>query len=298
MTTAFLVLVRVLVNPVSNVFQKQLAQRSANPLFIILATHALLALAALPLTARPATASLSHAFWANITLCSALAVASNTLLVHALKSGDLSVLGPVNAYKSVISLVLAVFLVGERPTLAGLAGIALIVAGSFGILDRPAGTPVHRAWTAFLADRAIQLRLLALVLSATEAVFLKRAVLAADPGSAFAWWATLGVPVACLGLAGPIRHRLRDEFSRLKREWKPYAGLATTTGLMQLTTLHAFTTLQVGYALALFQLSALVSVFLGHHFFREAHLRRRLLGASVMAAGAILIVLAGRQPAP
>ena len=46
MLTALFVVARIVANPVSNVFQKKLTQRSANPLFIIGATDGLLTLAA------------------------------------------------------------------------------------------------------------------------------------------------------------------------------------------------------------------------------------------------------------
>ena len=75
--------------------------------------------------------------------------------------------------------------------------------------------------------------------------------------------------------------------------WLPFIAflaLALTTGLMQLTSLLTFARMQVGYSLALFQLSALLSVLLGHHFFQEAHLRKRLLGASIMVLGAGILV--------
>ncbi|MEO8522975.1 MAG: EamA/RhaT family transporter, partial [Acidobacteriota bacterium] len=63
----------------------------------------------------------------------------------------------------------------------------------------------------------------------------------------------------------------------------------------QLATLLAFGVMQVGYSLALFQLSALVSVFLGYRYFHERHTRRRLLGAAIMVAGAALIVTLGHR---
>ena len=53
MLTALFVAARIIANPVSNVFQKQLTQRSANPIFIIGATHGLLTLATLPLLFGP-----------------------------------------------------------------------------------------------------------------------------------------------------------------------------------------------------------------------------------------------------
>ena len=61
MLTALFVVARIVANPVSNVFQKQLTQRSANPLFIIGATDALLTLAVLPLFADRARRARSSA---------------------------------------------------------------------------------------------------------------------------------------------------------------------------------------------------------------------------------------------
>jgi drug/metabolite transporter (DMT)-like permease len=221
-----------------------------------------------------------------MALCVVLAVSSNVLLVYALQSGDLSVLGPINAYKAVISLGLGVILIGEIPTLAGLAGVLLILAGSYFVLDRSDGTA--HDW------RGIRFRLAALVLSATEAVFLKRAILAANPVTTFLCWSILGLPVAALAAAILLRGRVLADVARFRRHRSTYAWLAITTGVMQLTTLLTFGTLQVGYALSLFQLSALLSVLLGHRYFQERDLKKRLLGSTIMIAGAILIVVHGR----
>ena len=119
MLTTLFVAARIVANPVSNVFQKQLAQRGANPIFIIAATHAMLTLAVLPILAGASGGGLGAGFWTNMGICAVLAVASNVLLVYALRGSDLSVLGPINAYKPVVSLGLGVFLLGEVPTGAG-----------------------------------------------------------------------------------------------------------------------------------------------------------------------------------
>jgi len=184
MLTAFFVAARIVSNPISNALQKRLAQRQANPIFIIAVTHALLTLAVLPVAWRSGAGQLGGAFWGNIALCATLAVASNVLLVFALRTSDLSVLGPLNAYKSVVSLALGVFLIGELPAAMGMAGVLLIVAGSYFVVDRDAGKSRHGAVAQFLGERGVQLRLAALCLSATEAVFLTKAILAADPDRA------------------------------------------------------------------------------------------------------------------
>ena len=71
--------------------------------------------------------------------------------------------------------------------------------------------------------------------------------------------------------------------------------MTLSTGLMQLTTLLTLGKLQVGYSLALFQLSTLVTVYLGHRYFQERNIRRRLVGSLVMMIGAMLIVTLGAQ---
>jgi drug/metabolite transporter (DMT)-like permease len=293
--TVLLVAIRIVANPVANVFQKQLAQRGASPLFIIGATHALLTVAVLPVVVRLAWPPQGSAFWGNMWLCAVLAVAGNVLLVFALRGSDLSILGPVNAYKAVLSLVLAIFVLGEIPSAAGLAGVLLILAGSYLVMDRAPGQGSGHAVRRFIGERGVQFRFAALACSATEAVFLKRAMLDATPGLVFLAWSVFGLPIA--GAVVLLLHRrgVRRELALMRLSWTTYAWLAITVGLMQLTTLITFGTLQVGYALALFQLSTLVSVVLGHQVFRERDIRRRLAGSAVMVAGAALIVALGRS---
>jgi drug/metabolite transporter (DMT)-like permease len=62
---------------------------------------------------------------------------------------------------------------------------------------------------------------------------------------------------------------------------------------MQFCTIVALDRIPVGSALALFQTSALISVFLGSKVFDEPHFLRRMSGAVVMVAGAALIILGG-----
>jgi drug/metabolite transporter (DMT)-like permease len=295
MLTALFVAARIVANPVSNVLQKQLAAREANPIFIIAATHALLTVAALPFVAAAPAAGMGAAFWTDMAICAALAVAGNVLLVYALRSADLSIVGPINAYKAVLSLALGVVLLGEVPSVFGLAGVLLIVAGSYFVVDRSPDQRRTHAVLQFMRDRGVQLRFAALAFSATEAVFLKRAIRHASPEIAFLFWCILGLPVASAAVVLLLRGSIGEEFRRFRRHWLTYVWLAFTTGLMQSATLLTFGRMQVGYSLALFQLSTLIGVFLGHRYFKERSFGRRLAGAAIMVAGAALIVSFGRD---
>lgn len=281
--------VRVVANPCSNALQKLLATRGAPSLALVTLTQAGLAILAAPwLVTRPLPSSAG--FWIYSVMSAGLAVAGNGLIIEAVRRSDLSVLGPINSYKPVVSLIPGVLLLGERPGWAGLTGIGLVVLGSL-LLAGSTGES-QRGFAGLVRDRGVQLRFAALMLSACEAVFLKRVVLASSPSIAFAWWAVLGlVIVAPVGLR-PLGRAFRPGgvgTQGANPGW--LALLIVTTGLMQFCSLVAFQQMPVGVALALFQMSTLLSVVLGWAVFRELHFRRRLAGAGVMAVGAAVLIL-------
>ncbi len=288
------IVVRVLANPIANVFQKQLTQRSAHPIFIITSVHAVLAVLCLPYAVTGGF-HFPNGVWTNMLIAALLAVTGNVLIVSALSEADMSVLGPINAYKSVVGLILGIFLVGERPTLLGLSGVLLIVAGSYFVIDRKGNQPLGSAFARFFSERGIQLRFAALFLSATEAIFLKRAVVLSSPATVFVLWSVLGFAMAMTWTLISLRRNLATQLVVLRAALGTFMSLAVATGMMQLATVFTFRDLQVGYSLALFQLSAIVSVLLGRRYFAEADIRERLVGSVIMAVGAALIVVFGRQ---
>ena len=89
----------------------------------------------------------------------------------------------------------------------------------------------------------------------------------------------------------PPRTSVRQQAQILTESWFLYLMLAVSTGLMQLCTIVTLAQFQVGYALALFQTSVLISVFLGRKVFDEPHFLQRFAGATVMVAGTVLIIL-------
>lgn len=284
------VVVRIIANPLSNVFQKLLVRDDASPLFVVGATYGLLACPCAGVFVFQ-TVPADPDFWLNMAIAGILAIAGNVLIVQALAKSDLSFLGPINAYKSIVSLLPGVFLLHEIPAPLALAGIVLIVAGSYLIVDTPRGSNKN-VFVRLFSDRGVQLRLAALVLSATEAVFLKRALGGSTPLATFAVWALVGFVLFVI--AAPVavgRSRRVHEIGVLQTQWLKFLSLAATTGLMQLSTLVVLQGFQVAAALALFQTSALLSVVLGWKVFQEAHFVKRCLGGLVMVAGAILIIL-------
>lgn len=112
----------------------------------------------------------------------------NGFLVKALQSGDLSVLVPINSYKSVIGIIIGIFLLGEIPNVWGLPGIVLIIWGSYFVLD----TTADKFSLALFKRKEIQYRTWAMILTATEAVFVKKVILFSSPTISFISWCCFG----------------------------------------------------------------------------------------------------------
>ena len=291
-TTTITVAVRILTNALSGVFQKRLTGQSQHPLFINFITYFLLSIASLGLIIGESLPNPGREFLFYSILTGVTGALGNGCIVKALQTGELSVLGPVNAWKSVVGLVTAFVLIGERPNWLGVGGIGLIIVGSYVVLG---GGQERLSWTIF-RQPAIRYRLLALVLTGIQAVFDKQVIRYSNLRLAFASWAVAGALFALLILL-VRRIDLRVELLKIDRGVigrgviGNYLLLTILIGLMVGSTNLAFSLMPVAAALSLFQLSLLLSVIFGVKLFNETGLWRKLAGASIMIAGSLLILL-------
>lgn len=281
------VLLRVLSNPLANVFQKRLTARGSNPLIVNFFTYFLLSVICIFFVIDEKWLKLPSSFWIYSILGGIVGAVGNGFLVKALRSGDLSVLGPINSYKSVVGIIVGIFLLSEIPNAWGLLGMALIIYGSYFVLDT---TQDRFSWS-LLKRKEIQFRIWAMILTAIEAVFVKKVILASSPFLSFVSWCWFGALFSFLLLL-VNKLNIKTEASRISfKDWSQYGYVVLCIGTMQLTTNYAFDKIPVGYALSLFQLSTIISVLLGYHFFKEADLMKKLLGSVIMIAGSVIIIL-------
>jgi len=259
------VLLRIFSNPLGNVFQKQLTTKGIHPLVVNFLTYFLLSLVCLFIAAFIHWPVLPRQFWIYSILGGIVGALGNGFLVKALQYGDLSILGPINSYKSVVGIMVGIILLGEIPNLWGILGIALIIYGSYFVLD----TTTERFSLALLKKRDIQYRLWAMILTAIEAVFVKKVILASSTTIAFMSWCCFGA-VFSFVLLFIYRREINKEVKIISNRYiGKFAALIVCIGTMQLTTNYTFEHLAVGYSLSLFQLSTIVSVLLGYRFFKE-----------------------------
>jgi drug/metabolite transporter (DMT)-like permease len=294
----WLMIGRVLSSSGSAALQKRMAARGLAPTTVFAAGIGVLAIALAPVVLWHPLWALPRNFWIYVGLAVLLDVPGNILLAKSFHEGELSVVGPLASYKPALGLAFAAVWLGETPSAAGLLGVAVVLSGT--LFLAPGGQ--RAGWGALrvlAADPGARWRTLSIALTAIQSVFGKAAInLSSGVDLFLAWtWASALAAAAIwawiwLGngaRSGDARPQLRHAAA----QWKAVlslAGLFLTLALLSALILER---MYVGYALALFQLSALLNVALGRSLFAEGHAASRAFASVVMMAGAAILILAG-----
>ena len=137
-----------------------------------------------------------------------------------------------------------------------------------------------------LYNKATLYRFLALIFSAIEAVFIKKIILLTNIEMCFLYWALAGLFFASIFVLFS-RHSIKIQKHNIKYQ----VLLIFLVALMQYSTNYVFSRINVAYALALFQLSTMLSVFLGIKVFKEEGFCRKMIASLIMLFGAGSIIL-------
>lgn len=278
---------RIFSNSLSNVYQKKLTLNNLRPLAINAFTYILLSLFILPFLFVKGLPQLTLAFWQNSIIVGILGALGNGFIIKALDGGELSVLAPINSYKPVVALIVGIFMLKEIPSITGILGMFLVVAGSYFILD----TTENGFRKELLHNKSVQYRFLALIFSATEAIFIKQVIILSTPFIALVSWCVFGAIFSII-LSKINNINFSKSIATIKKQNVLYLlKIVLCVGIMQFSTNYLFKVMNVSYALSLFQLSSLVSVYLGYRIFKEKHLIKKLVASAIMVIGAVLIII-------
>lgn len=250
------------------------------PLYLALGVSAQLPGAGLPAP--------SGAFYWAVALALPLEVLALVLYTKALRLSPLSLTVPFLSLTPLFLILFAYVIAGQRVSLRGAAGIALIAAGSY-LLNL--GAARRGVWAPLLAiahEPGSRLMIGVAAIYALTSSLGKVAITASSPLFFGATYFT------ALFLAfTPIA--LRDEGRR--RVDRRLVGQALAPGLfygaMMVTHTLSMGLANVAYMIAVKRTSLLMAVGYGYLLFHEGHLRDRLAGAAMMFAGLLLIVTAG-----
>jgi drug/metabolite transporter (DMT)-like permease len=207
-------------------------------------------------------------------------------MVAALRGTDLSIFGPLNAIRPVLALFGGWFFLSEEPTAAGIAGMAVTIAGAFILFG---GDSQKQKIPQRELLKLLLLRSAGISLGTFGAVFLKRAALTTSAEATVAAWIACGLLtfVVLAVFRTPESLRALAPTFNSNRFWLITHSLVFMN--MQWITIRIFQATLIAYAFVFFQLALVLQVFVGRFFFNEPHFRRRLLAALIMSAGSAII---------
>ncbi len=264
------VLTRIVSNSYLNVFQKKLTTGGEKSSTVNFYTYLGLSILSLILINKVV---FSYEILTYALIMGILGCLGNYYIIKALSYGELSTLAPINSYKPVVALIFGIFLLNEVPNINDLIGIILIIIGTMFLTNFK-----------FIVSKACLYRILALIFSGTEAIFIKKVILLSNISSAFIYWASAGLFFSfCLALKHPLKISAKNRRLQLL--------LILAVALMQYSTNYVFSKINVSHALALFQLSTILSVFLGVNIFNEKGLLKKIIASVIMITGAVILIL-------
>lgn len=228
----------------------------------------------------------------------ALNWAATLLSTHALAKADASLVSPLLTFNPAFTLLIAWGALGETPGPRQTIGVAVVLFGSYLLEAKEARTGLLTPIRTLLRQPGTVLAVVASALWGATTVLEKLSIDHMTPPS--------GPVVALLGTVflvvlltpGAFRSSKVDQPAQFKggiRGLRAHPrALGTAILLAGIAPLFGFTAIAlglVGYVTTLFKLSAILTVVWARVFLDESKLGSRLLGASVMILGGVLVAV-------
>lgn len=211
-----------------------------------------------------------------------LNVVSSVLYMRAIRESDLSLVVPLIAFTPLFLLFTSPLLLGEFPRPKGIAGVILIVLGSYSMMSRErSGLAPFRA---LLREPGARWMLLVALIWSLTANVDKIGVGHSSP----AFWAVAINLFISMALAPAA---LRRKGALARPTFRTLFPLGAAGGLGIICQMTAITLTIVPYVIAIKRTSTVMSVLWGHFLFGEQGLRERLRGASLMLIGMVLVLI-------
>jgi len=208
----------------------------------------------------------------------------------AISRSSISLIAPISSFSPVFTTIFAIFALNEIPTTIKFSGILLVVIGAYllNIVDIKQG--ILAPFKTLFSHKGVLLYLLAYFIWSITPIFQKKAIFETSPQIPL-FAAITGMVFCFIFLTPFIFKKAIKSIKEVKSNLKWFIINGVGSAFSQAAAYAAFALIFVGYATSIFRLSTLFIIILGGVFLKEERIKERLLGASVMVAGAIILAL-------
>jgi len=234
--------------------------------------------------------SLNPAFLYAAIATSLLNVVAVIFYLKSLKITDVSLVVPLLSFTPVFLILTSFLILKEAPTKTGILGIVLIVLGSYILnFESLKFSKILAPFKKLFYTKGLIYMLIVAFLFSISANYDKLVVVNSDP--------VFGSAIVCFLISVLliiISSFKKEDFFKEYRINFPKFGLVAVASVLSMVAINTALTLQiVPYVISVKRTSILFGVIYGFLLFKEKNIGQRFLGALIMFAGMVLIMLGG-----
>ena len=245
----------------------------------------------LPLLVGRGTLPLSRDLILLIAIQIPFEILAYYVYLSAIRIAPLSLSVPYLSFTPVFTILTAALLLQESISGQGFLGILMVTIGAYVLnIEHLAHHPLAPLKAIFKTSGSRRMLVVALIWSLTSTLG-KKGVQLSDP-MFFGVFYMIALSIPMLSIAGWRIKRGTATVNLKGRNsiWFMLGGLATA--LSTVAHFHAIQIAPVSYMISVKRTSLIFSVLYGGLIFKEEHIRRRLLGTSIMLSGVVILYLA------
>ncbi len=215
-------------------------------------------------------------------------IINSVLYMRAIAKGDISTVMPMLSFTPLFLLIASPILIGEFPNAMGLAGIFLVVFGSYILNLDYKKMSLLAPIKAIFKNEGTRLMFFVSFFWGISGAFDKLAV---SNASVIQYITFLNVTIF-IAITSIAIYQKKFDKEKIKAARKNlFLVSAFTTGSF-LFHYGAMALTLAAYVVSVKRLTGIFSVLIGFYFLKETNIRQRLLGSTIMFAGVLLIIFA------
>ena len=207
------------------------------------------------------------------------------LYMKAIKVSPLSLTLPFLSLTPIFLIATSYIILGERPDQSGFVGIILVVIGAYLLNVHTVSQGFLAPFKAIAKEKGSVLMIIVAFIFSIGACLGKIAVQHSSP----AFFSVIYIFLLSLFLFIIISIKSKHFLSKSISRPVPFIIIGMLIAIMIITHLTAISLIEVSYMVSVKRLSILFGVIYGIMFFKETNIKERLLGATVMVSGIIVI---------
>ncbi len=230
--------------------------------------------------------AVQEGFFLTLSITVGINLIAIILLLKAFITTDLSLTVPMMSFTPAFLILTSFLILGEFPTLIGIAGIALIVIGSYVLNLNVKKKGLLYPFKELFRNKGTLFMLIVAFLFSISSNYDKLTVLKSDPVFSTAMFClSLGLLFFIISLA-----KKKQVLSIYQDNFYRFLLIAAILSVGGIAVNSALTMQIVPYVLSIKRISIIFGVIYGFWIFKEKHMLNRAVGAVIMLLGAVMII--------